>query len=376
VTEQVDIPRSLLKQLYYDEGLSQRQIAERLGCSEWTVRSQMRQYGLQARRPGGRRRWAISEDLLRRLYCEENLSQAKIAEQIGCGERVIRARMREYGIRPKSPADYKKLDVPEPLLRELYCRDRLSLLQIAGQLGCSQTVILRRLQEYGIDRRPRGGTRQHKVRDHILNTWTPDLAYTVGLITADGSLSSDSLEVSFASTDVEIIEAYLRILEVDASIQLVPLKGNRKPLHKATINDPSYRAFLEGIGLMPAKAKRLGPLGIPDSVFRDFLRGCIDGDGSIYVAVYRQPVYKDGDRRLLVATLYSSSRPFLEWVRDTALRLAGLWRNVNEDKRGYCSLAYTGRKAISLLHWVYYAPELPCLTRKRAVFESYLDSKS
>jgi DNA-binding Lrp family transcriptional regulator len=372
VTERRDIPQSLLKQLYYDEGLSQRQIAERLGCSEWAVRSQMKKHGLRARRPGGRRRWDISEDLLRRLYYEEGLSQAKIAKQIGCDERVIRNRMREFGMEPKSPADYKRLDIPKTLLRKLYCRDGLSILQIASQLGCSETVILRRLREYGIDRRPRGGTRQHEIPKEVLNTWTPDLAYIVGLVTADGNLSSDSLTVSFASTDIELVETYRRILRIDASIYVTRPRRDRKPLHRVYINDPAYRTFLENIGLMPVKAKKLDILNIPDNVFRDFLRGCIDGDGSIHVVVYKQPVYKSGDRRLLIVNLYSSSLPFLRWVRDTVERLAGLRCNVNKDRQGYGSLAYTGREAVALLHWIYYAPNLPCLTRKRGVFERYL----
>ena len=51
VTKRLDIPRDLLERLYYDEGLSRQKIADRLGCTEWVVRSQMQQYGLPARRP-------------------------------------------------------------------------------------------------------------------------------------------------------------------------------------------------------------------------------------------------------------------------------------------------------------------------------------
>lgn len=377
MTKRLDIPRSLLKRLYYDEGLSLKKVGERLGCGEWVIRNRMKKYGLRARRPGGRRRWDISEDLLRQLYYEEGLSQVKIAKRIGCDERVIRNRMREFGMEPKSPADYKWLDIPEALVRKLYCQDGLSLAQAAKQLGCSQTVILRRLQEYGIDRRPRGGSPKYSVPENVLNTWTPGLAYVVGLVTADGNLKKGDSEVGFASIDAEIVEVYRRILKTDAPICVRQPKNRRNPIYSVRIRDYAYRTFLENVGLMPAKAKRLKALNIPDNVFPDFLRGCIDGDGSVYVPVFKQAVYKNGDRRLLVVHLYSSSLPFLEWVRNTVARLARLRSNVNESQKGYGCLAYTGRKAIALLHWIHYAPNLPCLTRKRDVFEGYLrDSES
>jgi biotin operon repressor len=375
VTKRLDIPRDLLERLYYDEGLSRQKIADRLGCTEWMVRKQMERYGLPARRPWDYRRIDIPEDLLQRLYYEEGLSQAKIAKRIGCDERVIRDRMREFGMEPKSPADYKWLNIPESLLRKLYCQDGLSLAQIAEQLGCSQTVILRRLQAYGVDRRPRGGTPQYTVPKEVLSTWSPDLAYVVGLVTTDGNLKSDRPDVSFASTDIEIVEAYRHILRVDVSIYVTQSGKGHKPLHRVCVNDPSYRAFLENVGLMPVKAKKLGALSIPDGVFRDFLRGCIDGDGCIRVSVYKQTVYKDGDKRLLTVRLYASSLPFLKWVRNTVERLTGLRCNVNANRRHCSSLASSGLKAVSLLRWIYYKSDLPCLTRKRDVFETYMRSK-
>lgn len=169
-----------------------------------------------------------------------------------------------------------------------------------------------------------------------------------------------------------MIEVYRRILQTNAPVYLRQPKNRRNPIYSVRIRDCAYRAFLENVGLMPAKAKRLKALNIPDNVFPDFLRGCIDGDGSVYVPVFKQAVYKNGDRRLLVVHLYSSSFPFLEWVGKTVARLARLRSNVNESQQGYGCLAYTGRKAIALLHWIYYASDLPCLTRKRDVFEGYL----
>ena len=39
------------------------------------------------------------------------------------------------------------------------------------------------------------------------------------------------------------------------------------------------------------------------------------------------------------------------------------------------SKAGRGSKARRLLEWIYYAPDLPCLERKRAVWERYLRAR-
>ena len=59
------------------------------------------------------------------------------------------------------------------------------------------------------------------------------------------------------------------------------------------------------IGLTPAKSLTLRPLAVPDSVFADFLRGCIDGDGS--VVVYADWYHTDKNERYVYAFTSPSS---------------------------------------------------------------------
>src|SRR4051812_15350154 len=49
-----------------------------------------------------------------------------------------------------------KILIPKNLLVQRYCQDGLSLLQVANQFGCSQNTVLRRLSEFGIERRQSG----------------------------------------------------------------------------------------------------------------------------------------------------------------------------------------------------------------------------
>lgn len=130
---------------------------------------------------------------------------------------------------------------------------------------------------------------------------------------------------------------------------------------------------------MPAKSLRLGPLNIPDASFADFLRGCIDGDGSIIAYTDRYLTEKSPKyvyQRLFVR-LVSASWPFLGWVQDTVSRLKGLrGAIITQDRPApqhqLSVLQYAKHESITLLNWLYAAPDVPCLARKKAKAERFL----
>ena len=49
----VDIPRAELERLYYDEGLTQKEIGVRFGVTSGTISHRMIEYGLTALAPSG-----------------------------------------------------------------------------------------------------------------------------------------------------------------------------------------------------------------------------------------------------------------------------------------------------------------------------------
>jgi hypothetical protein len=138
------------------------------------------------------------------------------------------------------------------------------------------------LRAYGIPIRPQGSLGQRHVPEEVLASWTPDLAYVVGLVTADGNLVKRNRNVILTVTDLELLDLYCGCLRLDPAIEprLHPKQGeNCKQAYTVKFTDYWYRDFLESVGLTPNKSKTLGPLKIPDQVFADFLRGCWDGDG-------------------------------------------------------------------------------------------------
>jgi hypothetical protein len=135
---------------------------------------------------------------------------------------------------------------------------------------------------------------------------------------------------------------------------------------------------LTDIGLMPAKSLRLGTLRVPDEWFRDFLRGCIDGDGSIVTYTDRYNVRKKPSyvyTRVYVS-LVSASPPFIEWLRASVQRLRHLSGDVGIRKSArhhdIWRLRYAKRESLALLRWMYYASDVACLQRKRDLATPFL----
>jgi hypothetical protein len=254
-------------------------------------------------------------------------------------------------------------------LTELYTTQQLTIKQIAAQIGRAPTTIIRRLNELGIPTRPRGprppaqrGESCERVFD-----WTADLAYAVGLIATDGCLYRDGRHLTITSKDIALLETARRCLGVTAGI--VPTHPRR--CYRLQWSDARLHRWLSSIGLMPAKSLRLGPLDVPDQWFRDFLRGCIDGDGSISIYTDRYHAAKRCTyiyTRLYVS-LVSASPPFVEWLRASVQRLQQLSGAVDvrrtERRHDIWRLRYAKRESLALLRWMYYAEDLACLRRKR-----------
>jgi hypothetical protein len=142
----------------------------------------------------------------------------------------------------------------------------------------------------------------------------------------------------------------------------------------------SYDWLLE-IGLTPAKSLTLGPLAIPDDYFADFFRGCIDGDGSIATYTDRYHTFKKPTyvyTRLYVSIVSASPR-FVVWLRATVRRLTGLSGELTVRRsvrhHDLWRLRYAKAESLALLRWMYYAPSVPSLRRKRDIACPFLASR-
>lgn len=269
--------------------------------------------------------------------------------------------------------------ISEDALRSLYVDQQLAAAEIAGRLRCGPTTILRRLRRYGIPIRQTGP--RVRLGRWGPSSWSSELAYAIGLIATDGNLSSDGRHMSFVSKDIELLETLRRCLNLHTSIAPA-FNGRGRPHYRIQWGDRDLYDWLLAIGLTRAKSLTLGALAVPDWYFMDFLRGCIDGDGSVLAYIDRYHAAKNPRyvyQRLYVS-LVSASKPFLDWIRERAQALEGVG-GVVEMKRGagrrpIWILRYAKRESMQLLPRLYYGTNVPCLSRKRAAAEQFLSAQS
>jgi len=268
-----------------------------------------------------------------------------------------------------------RVTIDPELLRRLYVVERLSAGDIATKLGCAGATILRRLRRLGVDVRPTGPVPYSRA-EVVGIDWGPEIAYALGLMATDGNLARRKGQLSLVSKDLDQIETLRRCLRLEAKISQV--RSSTGFLHKVQWHDRGLYDWFLSVGLTPAKSRTLGPLRVPDKLYADFFRGCIDGDGCVLVYTDRYHAMKSPSyvyKRLYVS-LVSASRPFLEWIRANTRRLVGVSGAVHnsggKSQRPVWALRYAKRESLRLLGWMYYGPDVPCLARKRLKAERFL----
>ncbi len=268
------------------------------------------------------------------------------------------------------------------VLRRLYVDERLTTGEVAARLGCGATTVARRLRRFGISARPRGPSPGHAFErgtatPYRRTHWSPETAYVVGLIATDGNLSGNGRSVSITSKDLDLLETVRACLGLRT--EMSPVKGGYgTTCYRVQWSDRRFYRWLLGIGLTPAKSLTLGPLDIPDEYFADFLRGCIDGDGSIvtYVDRYNTPKSPAYVYTRLFVSIVSASPRFVEWMQTRIQSLRGLSGSLmirrSAGRRDMWCLRYAKRESLAVLRWIYYAPELASLGRKRDIAAPFL----
>ncbi|PIT92750.1 MAG: hypothetical protein COU08_00800 [Candidatus Harrisonbacteria bacterium CG10_big_fil_rev_8_21_14_0_10_42_17] len=122
-----------------------------------------------------------------------------------------------------------------------------------------------------------------KPKGNVIIKWSPNFAYVIGLLATDGCLSKNGRHIDFTSKDKEQVETFKQCLGLSSKIGRKKSDSNEaKKYFRIQFSDVLFHRWLVSIGLTPNKSKTISELKIPDKYFFDFLRGCFDGDGSMY----------------------------------------------------------------------------------------------
>lgn len=148
--------KETLSRLRNEEYLSQAEIAERFDCSQTIISYWLREFNLYSGKLTEPKPWR-DEEVLRRLYVDQQLTMAEVAETLRCSRQAVEEWIHRHEIETRS----RNPDVPKELterdtLQELYVENGMSTYRIAKSLDCAPSTVFDWLEEHEIETRSVG----------------------------------------------------------------------------------------------------------------------------------------------------------------------------------------------------------------------------
>lgn len=213
--------------------------------------------------------------------------------------------------------------------------------------------------------------------------WTPKLAYAVGLLVTDGNLSGDGRHITMRSVDVDLLKTFRSCIDLEGN-KIATTHNDRnkeRPCYRLQFSKIQLYNWLVGIGVTPAKTFTINSIKIPDKFFRDFLRGHLDGDGSIYTYLDKQKIKGHIYKNQRVYTKFmSASKNHAIWLYNKIQKLSGIRcafsnRTYKKSNRmPIWEIKFAKKASPELWRWIYYKKDLPCLERKRILSERFSEA--
>lgn len=126
-------------------------ISRETGSSKVSIYHILKDAGVKCKRSSGPgKSFVVPRETLYDLFIIQDMTASQIARKYKCSKSVVRARLREAGISKILKGPNRVKVAPKATLYDLYITQDMSANQIAKQYNCSSYVIRARLKEAGI----------------------------------------------------------------------------------------------------------------------------------------------------------------------------------------------------------------------------------
>ena len=126
-----------------------------------------------------------------------------------------------------------------------------------------------------------------KINLKFFKKWSPEMAYILGYITADGCLikrkdRKNSWVLNITSKDKYHLKNLRR--SMDSNYEISPKNNGRGDIsYQLQISYLEICQDVRALGIHPRKTFTLKPIKVPNRFFPDFVRGYFDADGTVYI---------------------------------------------------------------------------------------------
>ncbi len=236
----------------------------------------------------------------------------------------------------------------------------------------SQHAVYNKAQVLGLQK-SRVGYGYHTINESFFQNWSPEIAYILGVIAADGCVCHDMTlkryRLGITSKDFNWLQEIKRTIESEHPIRkcIVRLQSGVHIVFKFDIESKKIVQDLLKLGIFPRKSLTLKFPNVPNRCLNHFVRGYFDGDGHVHTYM------KWGKYPCIQLSFYGTKEFLVSLNQKIAESVGCTIRNINQGK-GIYELRYNTREAEKVLGWMY--KDVPiCLFRKYHVYARYIKTR-
>ena len=185
---------------------------------------------------------------------------------------------------------------------------------------------------------------QHRtLNHHFFKTWTPEMAYVLGYIAADGTITMGkrgNQYVEVQSIDKELPYAVKQALGARHAVTFRRRNQRWKTVYRLQIGSKELVRDLVSLGITPQKTHRLPFPFVPNEFLSDFVRGYFDGDGNVLFQRFKRTDRKRGFGKYMRVLFTSSSHGFLNGLFQSLAINPGLESGALVREESYSRLRY------------------------------------
>lgn len=243
---------------------------------------------------------------------------------------------------------------------KFYTQDGLTMRAIGERLRVSHWTVLDRLKKAGVRKNTR-----HKVIHNVFSSFTPSSCYWAGFIAADGCLRSNGVEVELAECDKKHLHKLCKFGGRDNKLWNREKYGH-KSASMSLVSKQIAKDLKNNFSICKNKSLILSPPNLPKHLISHYIRGYMDGDGSIGWHKHCKSI------RLCFT---SGSSDILNWIKTTVVKKVSTSGSPSvRHKNNNCYyLEFKNKNTIDILNWLYLdSTPNTRLTRK---YKKYLELK-
>lgn len=344
----------------YKSGISAVKIGKEFGCSKNPIKRVLNEHGIEL------------DNVLRKIPKSEyqnvidlynsGKTQREIANIYGCDKQAVCAIMKTMDVKVRSNG-FTNEDAKE--MYKLYV-DGKTLQEIANVYNINRHTVGRVLKRNGfeIDRKT-----YHCDEYYFDKIDDQDKAYIIGLLWADGYNNEKigKITLQLQERDKKILEDISDLLHSDMPLWFLNLNDknpNWSNTYTLSLRSKHISNILTSYGMIQRKSLLLTfPEWLDKSLYSHFIRGYMDGDGSVYYSK---------DRNVLRVEIVGT-KMFLDVVRNICAKIGvktNLYHKNNQNSITYKLYTTSNSGSLKFLNWIYNNANLK-FQRK---YEKYIDA--